>query len=189
LPAEPSPYSLVGSSIMGVSSHPCLAVPYGLWIGNWCGGHSGNTNDSGDAICKHGPGCVGSKPASHTCLRIGMLRRRLDDRSRMSREAHVRFWDGVCGGGSIPLRYSTTLTPTTASPIDAPRSAGTWRSSTPSGDTSRWEGKRRIRCILGWLTSGGRRNRKHTYPAVQNPGPISANPQHTPATVFGYILA
>ena len=34
---------------------------------------------------------LGSPP----CFRTGSLKVELDDRSRMSREAHVRFWEGA----------------------------------------------------------------------------------------------
>ena len=43
----------------------------------------------------HGVGCAGLKPASRTCSPIGSWGLRLGDRSRMSREAHVRFSEGV----------------------------------------------------------------------------------------------
>ena len=33
--------------------------------------------------------------ANLTCLRIGRRYQQFDDRSRMNREVHVRFWEGV----------------------------------------------------------------------------------------------
>jgi len=42
---------------------------------------------------------------SRTCSRIGSRRQRLDDRSRMNREVHVRFWEGL----AVRFRWATQL--------------------------------------------------------------------------------
>jgi hypothetical protein len=62
---------------------------------SWCDGRNGNTKDYSCTSGEHGNGCGGSTPDSPTCSRIGRWCQRLDDRSRMSREVHVRFWEGV----------------------------------------------------------------------------------------------
>lgn len=46
-------------------------------------------------------------PDSLTCLPIGCWCRRLDDRSRMNREVHVRFWEGA----GVKFSRATQLIP------------------------------------------------------------------------------
>ena len=67
----------------------------GTWIGFCRCGQVGNTSVYGDVSAGHSNGCGVSENANHGCLLTGVLRMgRLDDRSRMSREAHVRFCEG-----------------------------------------------------------------------------------------------
>ncbi len=54
-----------------------------------------NTKDSGNALREPGVGCAECKLVSRTCSRIGLWYQRLDDRSRMNRKVHVRFWEGL----------------------------------------------------------------------------------------------
>jgi|CXWL01.1.fsa_nt_gi hypothetical protein len=65
----------------------------------------GNTNASARTRGEPGNGCGGSMPANLTCLPIGRWRQRLDDRSRMNREVHVRFWEGL----AVRFRWATQL--------------------------------------------------------------------------------
>ena len=62
---------------------------------SWCDGRSANTNDSGATRCVPGTGCGGFSARQPPCSPTGPRRQRLDDRSRMNREVHVRFWEGV----------------------------------------------------------------------------------------------
>src|SRR3989338_1896851 len=68
---------------------------YARWITSSCVGRNANTSGSEGIPIKHGHGCSGSKPSNRTCLRLGSRSHRLGDRSRMNREVHVRFWEGV----------------------------------------------------------------------------------------------
>jgi hypothetical protein len=60
-----------------------------------CGGRNANTNASGDTPCGPGNGTVESRRASPVFLPTGLLKHRLDDRSRMTGDCHVRFWESV----------------------------------------------------------------------------------------------
>jgi hypothetical protein len=66
---------------------------------------NGNTNDSAHTRGEHDNGCGGFLPANLTCVPIGHWRHRLDDRSRMNREVHVRFLEGVV----VRFRWATQL--------------------------------------------------------------------------------
>ena len=52
-------------------------------------------------------------PDSLICLRIGRWYQRFDDRSRMNREVHVRFWEGV----GVKFSRATQLTSKTPDPF------------------------------------------------------------------------
>jgi hypothetical protein len=95
LPSGRGRFFLAGFTITGVSSHLRFAVPFTPWTTSSCAGRGGNTNASRDVRCVSGTGCAGFRLANRTCSRTGSLMRRLDDRSRMNREVHVRFWEGV----------------------------------------------------------------------------------------------
>ena len=80
-------------------------APCAHWMIFWCDGRNANTKDSAHTRGEHGNGCGGSAPANLTCLPIGRWRHRLDDRSRMNREVHVRFWEGL----AVRFRWATQL--------------------------------------------------------------------------------
>ena len=80
-------------------------APCAHWMMFWCDGRNANTQDSAHTRGEHGNGCGGSAPANLTCLPIGRWRHRLDDRSRMNREVHVRFWEGL----AVRFRWATQL--------------------------------------------------------------------------------
>ena len=60
-----------------------------------CDGRNANTKDSDLTSDEHGNGWGGFIPDNLACMRIGRWGQRVDDRSRMNREVHVRFWEGV----------------------------------------------------------------------------------------------
>ena len=64
---------------------------------------NGNTNDSAHTRGEHGNGCGGFEPANLTCVPIEHWRHRLDNRSRMNQEVHVRFWEGLM----VRFRWAT----------------------------------------------------------------------------------
>lgn len=66
---------------------------------------NGNINDSAHTRGEHGHGCGGFAPANLTCVPIGDWRHRLGDRSRMNREVHVRFWEGLL----VRFRWATQI--------------------------------------------------------------------------------
>ncbi|VWD53212.1 putative reverse transcriptase-group II intron [Burkholderia lata] len=72
-----------------------LLGPYVHWIRSLCVGLSANTRNSARTRCGHGIGCGVLKRSARPCSRIGRSEPRLDDRSCMSREAHVQFWEGL----------------------------------------------------------------------------------------------
>src|ERR1019366_5934806 len=61
-----------------------------------CGGRFASTKGSGAIPKRSGNGGVRSSGATQTCSLIGAVPNlRSDDGSRMNREIHVRFWEGV----------------------------------------------------------------------------------------------
>src|SRR5918992_3502687 len=67
-----------------------------MWTGSWSDGRCGSTSVCGDIRAERPSGCDGLPVASRSCSRTGVSgRRRLDAKSRMSREVHVRFREGA----------------------------------------------------------------------------------------------
>src|SRR5919108_2351421 len=67
-----------------------------MWTGSWSDGRCGSTSVCGDISAERPRGCDGLPVASRSCSRTGVSgRRRLDAKSRMSREVHVRFREGA----------------------------------------------------------------------------------------------
>jgi hypothetical protein len=80
---------------MGGSIALRFGALYALSTCSSCVGRSGNTKGSVVIRSRRGIGYDGFKPGSQPCLPTGSRMLRLDDRSRMNREVHVRFWEGV----------------------------------------------------------------------------------------------
>src|SRR5215475_7982918 len=67
-----------------------------MCTGSWSDGRCGSTSVWGDISAERPSGCDGLPVASRSCSRTGVSgRRRLDAKSRMSREVHVRFREGA----------------------------------------------------------------------------------------------
>src|SRR6266404_2336053 len=76
-----------------------------------CGGRFASTKGSGAIRKRSGHGGVRSSGATPTCSLIGAVPNlRSDDGSRMNREIHVRFWEGVGLRCPALLAYLKVLT-------------------------------------------------------------------------------
>jgi RNA-directed DNA polymerase len=64
-----------------------------------------NTSGFNATRWRHGTGCGRSNAAIRDCSHIGAWDQRPDDRSRMNREVHVRFWESAGLQCPAPLDY------------------------------------------------------------------------------------
>ena len=129
-PMDSAGTCLAGFDTMGASIPPRCIARCAHWIVSWFDGRSANTNDSEATRCVPGTGSTRFVPGSRPCSRTGASRQRLDDRSRMNREVHVRFWEGL----GVRFPRATRLHPE-ASQKDAVRGAAAapWRGVPPVG--------------------------------------------------------
>src|SRR5437773_7834087 len=97
--------SPVGFVTMGAFIPRYFGARYARWMIFSCVGQNANTNDSGTTLREPGVGCTACKLGSRTFSRIGLWYQRLDDRSRMNREVHVRFWEGL----AVRFHWATQL--------------------------------------------------------------------------------
>ena len=97
--------SQTSSSPSPARASPFASRPIKARLTSSCVGQSANTNDSGIIPCEPGLDCTECKLGSRTCSRIRLRRQRLDDRSRMNREVHVRFSEGL----AVRFRWATQL--------------------------------------------------------------------------------
>ena len=86
---------VAGFVITGSSTPPRCTARCAHWTASWFAGRDANTNDFEAMRCVRGIGSTGFAPDSRPYSLTGASHRRLDDRSRMNREVHVRFWEGV----------------------------------------------------------------------------------------------
>src|SRR5277367_3895510 len=70
-----------------------------------CDGRLANTDGSRVTSWRSGIGCGHSSVAIQTYSPIGLWGQRADDGSRMSREAHVRFWESAGQRSPAPLAF------------------------------------------------------------------------------------
>src|SRR5205823_8889310 len=126
--------SPVGFVTMGAFIPRYFGARYARWMIFSCVGQNANTNDSGTTLREPGVGCTACKLGSRTFSRIGLWYQRLDDRSRMNREVHVRFWEGL----AVRFHWATQLfTMPSAYRADVASTLGStvWRHGPPSPDS------------------------------------------------------
>jgi hypothetical protein len=92
--------------MVGMTNRPCTRHS-AILTGTWCAGRWPNTNVCGGIAGGQNTGGGGWPAARQVSLRIGgcSIRRRLDSKSRMSREVHVR----ICERAGVQLPCATRL--------------------------------------------------------------------------------
>ena len=90
------------TTIAGFTSRPSIRHS-NTWTGSWSDGRCGSTSVCGGTSAERPTGCGVLRVVSRTCARIGVSgRQRLDAKSRMSCEVHVRWCVQrrlACSGG------------------------------------------------------------------------------------------